>query len=440
MTQKIRKMKTNYVLNISLLIAMFSCMLIFLCRSETVSAANKVRLSKENFPGLYQSLKDIHADRNKDGYLSEKEISNITALTVKKNYNEKGLELLTSLKVLNIKNYTKSYLRAEGAPGIFLDVETKSRSLTVEGEYLGQITVHGKKLTSFNGNPSTFVSMIKMDCPNLRKVDVTKLRDLTYLRVVDAKLTNIDLTNNIMLNELYIFNNQLKELDITKCINLQMLYAYNNRLKQLDVTQNPRLEYLELAQNKLTDIKLSNLPNLTNLTLGYNALGSVDLSQVKNVVWLDLSNCKFKQVDVSQLKKLHSLNVENNQLSTIDCSKNKKIKSLTLYNNKGLAKVYVKNKTNVVKKVLTKTKVTHIKRTSSTKITIYFKKNSKADGYVVWSADKKKGIAGPVEKNATQATMWALNPHLKYHVQLTTRFKYNGVNIHGVQYVSSKKF
>lgn len=435
-----QKMRFNKVKHIRVFVMVLSCMLMISCMSMPVSAASKVKLSKDNFPGLYQSLKDSHADRNKDGYLSKNEIANITLLTVKKNFNPKGLELLTSLKVLNIKKYSKSYLKVEGPPGIFLDVETTAKSLTIEGQYLGQITVHGKKLTSFNGNPSTFVSTIKIECPNLQKVDVTKLRDLRYLRVVDGKLSSIDLTHNMMLNELFLFNNKLKKLDISQCVNLQMVYAYGNKLTKFDATHNPRLEYLELQHNKLTDIKLSNLKKLFDLNLAYNPLSKVDLSKVSNVVWLNLSNCKFKTVDVSKIKKLHSLNVENNQLSKIDCSKNKKIKSLTIYNNKKLKKVYVKNKKNIAKKVLVKTKITKIKRTSSTKITIYFKKNPKANGYVVWSADKKKGIAGPVKKNATSATMWALSPKLKYHVQLTTQFKVNGVNIHGVRYVSKKKY
>ncbi|BBF41931.1 hypothetical protein lbkm_0611 [Lachnospiraceae bacterium KM106-2] len=421
-------------------LALFTCLLFGMGMDKSVLADSKIKLSKQNFPGLYQSLKDSKADSNKDGYLSKKEIANVRALTVKKNYDPKGLEKLTSLMVLNIKNYNKSYLKVEGAPGIFLDVETTAKSLSVEGQYLEKITIHSKKLTSFDANPSTFVSMINLECPNLKKVNVTELRDLTDLHITDSKLSSIDLTHNIMLNQLFLYNNKLKTLDITQCANLQVLQVYHNKLTELNVTQNPRLEYLEAEHNALTDIQMSNLKNIRDVNLADNPLGSIDLSGIGNVKRLNVAACNLKSIDLSKVKKLQFLNIENNKLSVLDCSKNKQLVNVSIYHNKGLAKVYIKNKKNVAKKVLAKTKVTKIKRVSPTKITIYYKKNPYANGYVVWSADEEKGIADPVGKNATQATMWALNKKLKYHVEFSTQFKVNGVYVYGVQYISSKKY
>jgi uncharacterized protein YjdB len=174
--------------------------------SVTVEA-NGVEINATNFPD--QNFRDYISlfDENKDGGLSENEISKVANIIV-------GSKDISSLK------------------GI---------------EY--------------------FTALDWLDCTNnkLTSLDVSKNTALTRLHCYDNQLMALDVSKNTALKYLYCRNNQLMVLDVSKNTALTVLSCYSNQLTSLDVSKNTALTGLWCYNNKLTALDVSRNTAMTTV-------------------------------------------------------------------------------------------------------------------------------------------------------------------------------
>lgn len=123
----------------------------------------KVKLTKKNFPDLYNAL--LEFDLNSDGWLCEGEVDNITTLDIAAPIeNLKGINYFKNLSSLNLSNYIGKKIN--------LKKNTSIKDLNI------------------NANTTT----LKVDAPNATYVGVDKYWQFTFDGMVPAKVKTIDLS------------------------------------------------------------------------------------------------------------------------------------------------------------------------------------------------------------------------------------------------------
>ncbi len=199
----------QYIIKIAVgIVAAAACFSLLVNLPATINKVNAdsdveidVEINKENFPdGNFRYIVLLKCDTDRDGFLSDTEISNIKKLEIP---NEKisdltGVEYLTALTYLDCSR---------------------------------------NQLTS---------------------LDLSKNTALERVICWNNQLTSLDVSGCIALKELDCKLNQFKSLDVSGCIALKELDCQNNQLTSLDISKNTVLERLVCYNNKLTDINIEN--------------------------------------------------------------------------------------------------------------------------------------------------------------------------------------
>ncbi len=99
-----------------------------------------------------------------------------------------------------------------------------------------------------------FTALERLKCPynQLTSLDVSKNTALTMLDCYGNKLTSLNVGSNTALAYLYCHSNQLTSLDVSSNPALTELHCYSNRLTSLDVSQNTRLTGFDCVGNERT--------------------------------------------------------------------------------------------------------------------------------------------------------------------------------------------
>ncbi|MBR1598246.1 MAG: hypothetical protein IJ661_04925 [Lachnospiraceae bacterium] len=158
------------------------------------------------------------------------------------------------------------------------------------------------------------IDRLSLDRCNLKAVDVSGCRNLSYLYVDNNKLTSLDVSKCKKLDSLSVKNNMIRKLDVSKCKPLCYLYVDNNKLTSIDVRKCKKLIELSLAGNK--------------------KLSKIDISKQKRLSELNISNTRIKKLDTSKNKELSTVDFHNTLVSKADFSKNKNLFSICYYGSK----------------------------------------------------------------------------------------------------------
>lgn len=103
---------------------------------------------------------------------------------------------------------------------------------------------------------------------NIIELNLQGLINLKELYCDNCFITNLDISGLINLKKLDCHGNRhLKKLDISKLTELTHLWCYNTELTELDISNNPKLDHLDCRYTKLTELDISN--NL-DITLNYD--------------------------------------------------------------------------------------------------------------------------------------------------------------------------
>ena len=283
----------------------------------TVKDVNKIEINSTNFPD--KNFRDYISsyDENKDGGLSEKEISNVTSINVssKDISSLKGIEYFTTLK----------YLYCYYNQLTSLDV-SKNTALTT-------LSCYNNQLTSLDVAKNTELTYLSCDNNQLTSLGMSQNTALTHLSCDNNQLSSLDVSKNTALRTLYCNNNQLTSLGVSQNTALTTLYCYNNQLTSLDVSKNTALTTLSCNKNQLSSLDVSKNTALTTLYCQYNQLTSLDVSRNTALTSLMCSNNQLTSLDVSKNTTLTTLYCNNNQLTSLNISQNSKLSRLSCYSN-----------------------------------------------------------------------------------------------------------
>lgn len=156
-----------------------------------------------------------------------------------------------------------------------------------------QITIYGYDESYYD------ITILSLSDVALKKVDISKLKDLSTLTFANAGLNEIDLNNNILLRELTLSGCDFAELDLSKLTELITLTLNSNNLSSIDISNNKKLTSLFINGNNLEELVMPELPELYKL---------------------NVSNNKLKALDVTNCPVLRELYCNGNNLTSIDMS------------------------------------------------------------------------------------------------------------------------
>ena len=251
-----------------------------------------------------QALKDAGLDRNRDGQVTDEEISNSESEVV---LSDSKITDISRLKNLN-SNVTVLSLNGNNIhklpKGIF-DNLINLESLYLNGNNIKELPKGiFDKLTKLKT-----LGLSTNSIQNLPKGIFDKLTNLKQLQLSDNKITEIE--NGIFdklssIESIGLSNNYITRIHDNAFGNLEKLshiYLYNNKLKNI-----PR--------------GIGNLKNLKGLVLNNNDISEIpkELSNANNLTELDLHTNYIKEIPkeiYEKLKKLTNLDVSDNQISEI---------------------------------------------------------------------------------------------------------------------------
>ncbi len=323
---------------------------IFLVMGISHGYAQNIEINETNFPDDY--FRNYLLTTNyepglytRDGVITPEEMAQIKVIGFVPGLNGdnvtelnlKGIELFTSLELLNLGNLKKlvSVEGLESASLLHLNaMQTDLTSLDVSKcPSLTYLNCYANELTSLDVSKNTALTELRCEGNNLTSLDVTKNTALTKLWCYNNNLTSLDVSTNTALTELDCYNNSLTSLDVSKCTALQTLRCDNNQLTSLDVSKCTALQTLRCYNNNLTSLDMSKCTALTTLDCFKNQLISLDVTKNTALLWLDCCDNELTSLDVSTCTSLTTLRCNSNQLISLDVSKNAALTTLYCENN-----------------------------------------------------------------------------------------------------------
>ena len=274
---KIHK-KLMYTLGAAFLTVVMSLFLSFGVSAEEEPGTEQptqedVRIDKATFPDTtFRSYVSREYDKNKDNALSAEEITEVEWISLSSSDGKsisslKGIEVFTSCKDLNIISVLEGNFDSGVLPGL--------ENLSVKY------------------------------CKKLKKLDVSRNKELTSLDCSDNALTS---------------------LTVKGATKLKSLTCSSNKLKTLDVCDNKELVQILCGNNLFTSISLQGLENLETFECNNNKLKTLDLSSNKNLKWLVITSNPYLYVDLRNNKKIENVSTTSyyDQECMVICTQNQK--------------------------------------------------------------------------------------------------------------------
>ncbi len=229
------------------LIGILALLLVMLCFAGLAEA--DVALDSTNFPdaNFLQYLKDAEFDTDRDGKLSDAEISKVKSIDC----DNRSISDLTGI----------GYFTA-----------------------LKELSCQSNLLTSLDVSGNTALGFFRCDSNQLTSLNVSKNTAIWKILCYNNQLTSLDLSGATALRHLYCYGNRLKSLDVSVNTALLYLSCHNNELTSLDVSRNTALMHLECNNNRLTGLDVSTNTSLEHLQCHANSFYTLDLSKSSRFV------------------------------------------------------------------------------------------------------------------------------------------------------------
>jgi Leucine-rich repeat (LRR) protein len=282
---------------------------ITLCMCIVLVGCNKddeaVKIPAAEIPDLlFRDYLLKYFDADLDGFISTDEAMKVKEITLTGNQeisSLKGIEYLTSLERLSIRNLDK--------------LKTLDLSHNPELRFLDCSNINGYTAGGLDLNITQNAKLKELYCANIR-------------------CTTLPMNNKTELETLACGNNLLETLDLSRCTALKMLDCSNNHLQTIDLSNNKGLKYVNLSANRLQEMSFD-LSGFRELEVFYceNTLGDEAIRDLaaRNVPLKRLS-CTFTgSLTLEALPELESLRLTGYSEAknhTVDLSKCTKLKFL----------------------------------------------------------------------------------------------------------------
>lgn len=177
---------------------------------------------------------------------------------------------------------------------------------------------------------------------NLLSVDLSNMPRLKKLSLSATGVETLDLSNCPELEDVACINTPVKSMEFGDISKVKKLNIWNNvELKSIDISGLKELTFLNVSQNGMTSLDVSANTALETLSMGgsdYGRYTSLDLTTNTNLVELYVGRNAFP--DAGFLKtlpnpeKLKALNLEANSFSKVDLNGFSGLRSINVYTNK----------------------------------------------------------------------------------------------------------
>lgn len=300
------------------------------CSVQT-DASEKIAINEKNFPNqfLREELSEFH-DPNDDGFLSQKEIKEITWLDMNlqeigeeheegcnacvqetdpekwRKYDEfdcAGLKYLTNLKELSIRLYGDFWN---------LGIESKIENI----EEINEL----KNLESLS---------VYFD-ETIETLDISGLKKLKTLSVNFEKLENIKITNCKKLKKVYVSSDELETVEFEKLPKLKVLSINAPKMEKINLKKFPKLKYFGFDGEELKRVNLSKNTNIEELWINSLKLEKVVFPKENNIFRVVVRETPIAKLNLKRLnaETLRFLNIGNTEIMEVDVSRFTNMKRL----------------------------------------------------------------------------------------------------------------
>ncbi|MDE7289489.1 MAG: carbohydrate-binding domain-containing protein, partial [Oscillospiraceae bacterium] len=299
-----------------------------------------VEVNEENFPDtVFREYVSYWIDRNRDEYLSEKEIAEATQITVPEEcVSVQGIEYLVNLEMLEIvdtqvtsfdisNNIDLRYLCVGSSE---IDVIAPIASIDVSNNInLNELYIYDTQITTLDISNNT--ALTSLDCCNspITSLDISSNTELIELDCTGIQIASLDLSSNTALTKLGCSNTPITSLDLSNNMALTALYCRNTQITSLNVSNNTTLMWLECNDTQIRSLNVSNNKSLRVLKCYNTPITSLDLSQNTALTSLDCYNTPITNLDVNNNTSLHTLWCYDTKISYVDISNNPNIISFS---------------------------------------------------------------------------------------------------------------
>ena len=170
---------------------------------------------------------------------------------------------------------------------------------------------------------------------NVNAIDLSSLKELTYLEVENVPLQSLDLSHNTKLMDLILNSVPLTALDVTGCADLHTLSMFEIPVTALDVTNCKLLKTLWIMTSPIAALDVTKCAYLRNLSLFNMPITVLDLTKCTKLEELQLDACPVPSLDLSHCEKLIEAIYENDNDSV-----NAVLHSLNLGNKPALVDLF----------------------------------------------------------------------------------------------------
>lgn len=179
-------------------------------------------------------------------------------------------------------------------------------SLEQAAAYTGEINISRvESITDLAGIEyfTGLTSLIAEDC-YFGDFDVSALKSLEYLKIINTRVTKLDLSGLHDLKTAAVSRNKITELIVAQNSTIQGLWCDANELVSLDLTGCTSLACLVCSFNKLESLSIPECP-LATLAAHQNPIGSIELGHlIPTLDTVNLTNCGLTSLNLSGATKL----------------------------------------------------------------------------------------------------------------------------------------
>lgn len=316
------KTKAFYLLFIGLL-------LFGMNQNKDIVQAEHIPITENTFPD--KSFRDFilaNIDKNRDGILSDREIS-------------KTVKLKLSYKDL-------AYGRGMSTEANFQGIEyfNNLQDLEIDADELSQYSELGDEGCEMALNI---------------QVDLSKNKKIKRFFCRAGSVEGLDLSQHHQLQDIYLYtvwDQNYPVQDLSKHTNLKKVHIGENVILPKKLPQLTEFEYFGKTKCRFN---VNNSKKLKKLICSYSPLPKPNFSKLKNLTYLDCSGNRWGKLNLSKNTKLKELYCNDCKLTSLRLPKNAKLSVLFCRNNK-LKKLNLK-----------KVKVQALFKEGNKKIKVYYK-------------------------------------------------------------------
>ena len=168
------------------------------------------------------------------------------------------------------------------------------------------------------------ITGISMENFYISEIDLTALKSLRYLSLVNTELYSIDLTWNRCLQSLTLTGNHLSTLNIRGANDayqknvLSEICLSNNEMTEVTLNDMLTIHHLDVSNNKLTELSFKDGDNLETLNVSGNQLTSLNISYSTELSYLNISNNQISSLVMPETYNMEYFDCSNNAFTFLN--------------------------------------------------------------------------------------------------------------------------